>query len=387
MIDFKRKPNESDEELIFRVCSSKTPAETWQFIADGLNEEMGTQYNESKFRKQYATFQRMFDAVGHKFIDNEHLEEIEQKQKELYKQQVKYQDVMRQHRATLRDEARIEVLVDAIKDSVAMMPLYRIENNYGCCVGENEAVLCISDWHTGSYVRNFYNNYDLKIQEDRLKKLTEKTIQYCIRNNVSKLNVCNLNDLIEGNIHVTTRIESEINVIQQVMQCAEYISKLLVDLNNEIPTVVYRSVLDNHARVNNKKEHIEKENFAKLVDWYLIERLKHTNVIIESNKIDDNIGYFKLDNGKNFMFEHGHLGSINSKFQELAFSTNIIPDYIAIGHVHHVTTKEFQGKKMFVCGTLKGADEYSVSKRLFSKPSQTMIVFEEDEDIRIDINF
>jgi hypothetical protein len=386
LVNFKRLNGESDEELVFRICSNKTSEETWQYIADGLNKELGTEYTESKFRKQYQAFQRMFDAVKPKLVSSEYIDELEVKQQELYKQTVKYQDVMRQHRSTLRDEARIEVLIDAIKESASVMPSYVVNSNYSYD-GENEAVLCISDWHTGAYVRNFYNNYDSEIQQERLQKLTEKTIQYCIRNNVRKLNVCNLNDLIEGNIHVTTRIESELNVIQQVMVCAEYVSKLLVDLNNVIPVVVYRSVLDNHSRVNQYKEHIEKENFAKLVDWYLIERLKNTNVIIEANKIDDNIGYFKLDNGKNFMFEHGHLGNINAKFQELAFSTNIIPDYIAIGHVHHVSTKEFQGKKMFICGTLKGADEYSTSKRLFSKPSQTMIVFEEDDDIRFDINF
>ena len=384
-----RKENESLIKFAKRLFSLKDSG------ADLDNTEIyllltGKTVSSDEARKRIYGLRDFLEKVETESVesieDEDIIQTLEERKAELYKQQVKYQDVMRQYRSTLRDEARIEVLIDAIKNTVVKMPEYHIKNNYGV-FGTNEAVLCLSDWHTGAYVRNFYNEYDLKIQEDRLKKLTEKTIQYCVRNNVSKLNICNLNDLIEGNIHVTTRIESEINVIQQVMQCAEYLCKLLVDLNNEIPTIVYRSVLDNHSRVNDRKEHIEKESFSKLVDWYLVERLKHTNVIIESNKIDDNIGYFKLGNGKNFMFEHGHLGSVNSKFQELAFSTNIIPDYIALGHVHHVATKEFQGKKMFVCGTLKGSDEYSTSKRLFSKPSQTMIIFEDDDDIRIDINF
>ena len=97
-------------------------------------------------------------------------------------------------------------------------------------------------------------------------------------------------------------------------------------------------------------------------------------------------GYFELENGKKVFFEHGHLGSPNTKFQELAFATNIVPDYIFIGHFHHTAMKEFQGKKMFVCGSLKGADDYSLSKRLFSKPSQTLVIFEDDNELRIDIN-
>lgn len=253
MIDFKRKQGESDEELIFRVCSLKS-TETWQEIADGLNKELNTEYTESKFRKQFQAFQRMFDSVKHNLVDsNEHIEELEKKQEELYKQQVKTRDAVREYRGLLRTDSRIEVLVDAIKDVVVEQPKLKVNKNYE--TGDTEAVLFLSDFHIGAEVNNFYNSYNLNIAKERVNKLLSDTIKYCKRNNVNKLNVVSLGDLLEGNIHVTTRIQSELDVIEQVMACAEIVSHILNELNNNIQEVNFRYCLDNHGRINTFKEH------------------------------------------------------------------------------------------------------------------------------------
>lgn len=390
MIEFKRKENESRLHFIWRVYSYQrdvggiTNEECGKICRNELNES----FDESAYRKTAQAFFSVFDEVKHEYLSDEafenRLEEIEKREEELYKQQVKTRDAVREHRGLLRTDSRIEVLVDAIKDVVVEQPQLKINKNFEN--GDTEAILFLSDFHIGAEVNNFYNSYNLNIAKERVSKLVSDTIKYCKRNNVSKLNVVSLGDLLEGNIHVTTRIQSELDVIEQVMKCAEIVSHVLNELNNNIEEVNFRYCLDNHGRINAFKEHIEKENFGKLVYWYVEERLKDTDIIFYKNQIDDNIGYFKLDNGKNFFFEHGHQGSTNSKFQEVAFATNIIPDYIAIGHYHHTAMKEFQGKKMFICGSMKGADDYSLSKRLFSKPSQTLLVFDEDNDIRFDIN-
>ena len=130
MINFKRQENETDDELIFRVCSLKS-TETWQEIGDGLNEELGNLFSESAYRKKYQSFQKMFDSVKHKVVDsNEHLLELEKKQDELYKQQVKTRDSVREYRATLRDEARVEVIIDAIKSVANKQPKLEFYENY-----------------------------------------------------------------------------------------------------------------------------------------------------------------------------------------------------------------------------------------------------------------
>ena len=49
---YKRFENETDEELIYRITSDKELIGSWQKVADILNELLGTNYTESKFRKE-----------------------------------------------------------------------------------------------------------------------------------------------------------------------------------------------------------------------------------------------------------------------------------------------------------------------------------------------
>lgn len=52
-MQYRRYDGESDEELIYRICSEKDTIGSWQDVADILNNLLGTEYNESKFRKEY----------------------------------------------------------------------------------------------------------------------------------------------------------------------------------------------------------------------------------------------------------------------------------------------------------------------------------------------
>ena len=47
-MDWKRFENESDEELIYRVCQHKEEIGTWEEVADILNKLCNTEYSESK---------------------------------------------------------------------------------------------------------------------------------------------------------------------------------------------------------------------------------------------------------------------------------------------------------------------------------------------------
>jgi predicted phosphodiesterase len=199
--------------------------------------------------------------------------------------------------------------------------------------------------------------------------------------------VANIGDMIEGNLRVTARVTSEEDVIQQVMTASELISYFLNALYDFGLDVKYISVLDNHSRANvNFREHIEKESFAKLIDWYVQGRLKEKVEFI-ANSIDENIGYLEID-GKTHWFVHGHLKahSVNTIVQNLTVILGIKPDFIHLGHWHSSQTKEFCFTKVFVNGSLTGVDDFAFNMGYFSKPSQSLVVIDGDNDIRIDIN-
>lgn len=46
-MNYIREENESDEELIYRVCSDKDLIGSWQDVANVLNNLLNTEYTES----------------------------------------------------------------------------------------------------------------------------------------------------------------------------------------------------------------------------------------------------------------------------------------------------------------------------------------------------
>lgn len=398
-MDFNKKNNETELEYILRICSQKDCIGTWDKVASILNENLNHNYNESTYRKKFQSYDALKEvATDSKVqeIDMEHINVLQEEQHNLYKQQIKTRDVLRELRANLRDEARIENLLDCIREDTVrynpeIRPYQGIDNSY------NEAVLCIGDWHCGDEVHNFYNDFNLQILERRVEQLCHKTIKYCQQHRVRVLNVINLGDMIQNAIHTTCRVQNEIDAIDQVKQVSRLICCLLTTLAEHIEQVTYRSVLDNHSRINmNYKEHIEKESFAKLIDWWLVDKIECYNekyrhiiknpIIMAFDNIDDNIGHFTIED-KNIFFTHGHLGSKAKVTQDFTFATGIIADAVFVGHYHADERDNVYGKKVYTNGTLKGVDSHSLNKRLFGNPSQTLVIFEDNEAVEIPMIF
>ena len=317
---------------------------------------------------------------GKELNKEETLDEIDRKMALLFKEQTKYNDARNAYRRTLRDEARIEVMIDAIKDTatelkalpqVVYCPVYNQSNV--------EAVLLLSDLHIGVMCNNFYNKYNTEIASQRLTKLVSEVIEYCHKNAVKKLNILNLGDMVQGIIHVNARVEQEMDVISQVMTASELLAQALNQLQVAAPEVIYRSVVDNHSRViADYSQHVEKENFSRLLDWYLQERLKNTNIKFVNDNVDEGIGKFELMNGKKVVFAHGHQDNINSAVQGYVGAFREFIDYICIGHYHQTKAKSFQDARVFVNGSIVGTEQYALSKRLFSKPCQKLIIFDKN---------
>lgn len=90
---YKRFNGESDEELIYRITGEKDQIGSWQDVADILNELLGTEYTESKFRKQRQAFDKMLAANQSKFADSDaQLKEIEVQKRELERKKIQFRD-------------------------------------------------------------------------------------------------------------------------------------------------------------------------------------------------------------------------------------------------------------------------------------------------------
>lgn len=391
-MDFVKTSEESEEEYVYRICSHKDEIGSWQEVADLLNKKLGHSYNESAYRKKYQCYEKLFGAVGVKQIENGKLiDDMISLKEDIIKEKVKLSDRKREYNKTLRDEARIEDIKDSISNYVRVLPkldFSKAKKEEKNKVG-NEAILMFSDLHIGSMFDNFYGSYNLAIAAERCQALTEQVINYCEANNVTALHFANLGDMIHGVIHVNGRVSSEFGVIEQVKQAAEIISQMLVQFSQYIDKIYYYSCTDNHARVfPNKEEHIEKENFSKLIDWYVDERVKKLpNVIFAYDKeIDDSFFSFTLENGKKVVGSHGHLGKVNTSVQDFTSALDKKVDIVLLGHFHNEKQKNFNGSKVYINGSVMGSDEYAVGHRLFSNPEQTLLIFDGKNDIKVSIN-
>ena len=306
----------------------------------------------------------------------------------LYVERTKVRDLNNDYRRNMREEARIEALIEEIKNAAKELPsLPKVQPVQRSVKTKIEAVLAFSDLHLGPDFENSYNSYSYDIAVARVSQLVSHTIEYCRLHNVTRLNFLNLGDLIAGLIHPTIRLEQRLDITEQIMRAAELTAEALNQLQAAAPEIVYRSVVDNHSRpMPNKNEHIEKENFNKIIDWFVEERLKDTDIIFAHDNIDDGIGKFSLLNGKTVMFAHGHQDSADRCFQNFFGATREFIDYIILAHYHNSKEKTFNGMKVYVNGSIIGTDPYAYGKRLFSDPEQKLLVFEGNNVVDININ-
>ena len=306
----------------------------------------------------------------------------------LYIERTKVRDLNNDYRRNMREEARIQALIDEIKIAAKELPpLPQVEVCKKAKGRTTEAVLAFGDLHLGPEFENSYNAYSYEIAVKRVSQLVTDTIEYCKLHNVYRLNFLNLGDLISGLIHTTIRLEQRLDLTEQIIKAAELTAEALNQLQAAAPEVVYRSVVDNHSRsMANKNEHIEKENFNKIIDWMIKERLRDTDIQFEDDNIDDGIGKFNLLNGKTVMFAHGHQDSADRCFQNFFGATREFIDYIVLAHYHNSKEKTFNGMKVYVTGSIIGTDPYAYGKRLFSDPEQKLLIFDRNNVIDININ-
>ena len=124
--NYHRYEGESDEQLIFRICQDKDKIGTWSQVGEILNDLLGTNFTESKFRKAYQYSTKMLQENEEKFIDSQNaLNEINAARRELEKERKKLQSAKIEYNRWLRENARDEMITEQIVDAVnALEPPY-----------------------------------------------------------------------------------------------------------------------------------------------------------------------------------------------------------------------------------------------------------------------
>lgn len=379
-LEYQRQPHENLKQYKLRLCRNRELyGLSWQVVTDLINKESGENWSESKYRKWFYAYQEGFeDGVNEKINSQDILEEIEEKQRFLQKEKVKFQDQKREYMNLIRQQARFEHLKEeihkSIQELVKQKPL-QLDYLPFSFSSNKKAIALWSDWHFGADFINSLNTYNPDIFRIRVEKLVTKIIQYGKRNEVNELIIGILGDMICGAIHVGTRVQSSEDVIKQIQTVSEVLAEVIVKLASVFPKIKVVTIIGNHARlIPNKTESLLRENLEYLIPWYLESRL---SPIPNIEIIKDTDGYHveEIENEK-FVFVHGDLDFVNNTAKVLPQMLGFVPKYVLAGHIHHNHVKEHGKTTVIVNGSMMGIDDYAISKRFYAEPMQKLLILD-----------
>lgn len=286
------------------------------------------------------------------------------------------QDNLRIARADKRNGYRSENIWDKfVKDFNDIKPIEIKISEYK--EFDKIAVLNLADVHSGMKFENELNTYNKDVMKERFRTLTNKTIEKLSPK--TKLVVLQLGDAVSGNIHISTRINSDMDVVESTKVFTECVLGMLAEFCKHFSDVEYYSVHGNHCRITpSKEESLEKENFVAFSDWYIRECMKNvSNFIFGNNRF---FGVSEIDIfGEKLVGLHGHQATFDS-ITKIVHTVGYIPKQINMGHLHQMHTKDF-GRTRVVCNpSFCGLDTYASDKLLYGKPHQLLEVFYENGD-------
>ena len=347
-----------------------------------MNEVSGTEWNEAKWRREMEGYLKVSE-----YLEEENptgavedvLNDIEEQKIELQKQQVRMRDQKRELNAIIRRQARLENLEDYFKEVTENFEGISLPKTKSNVNDKKEAAIVISDWHIGMKFDGRFNTFNHEVAEQRIAKVKDKTLDTVRKENIDTLHIANLGDMISGGIHVSTRVQAEEDVIQQVIRASEYLKQFVKTFLDEGIQVEYYNIIGNHGRYQSNKSEVAgiEENFEKLILTILDTAFSNYS---NYNSTGCRDGIIETEiSGQKIILAHGDYDKSTNAALRLPQLFAYVPNYIITGHIHHNTSKDFGVTEHIVNPSLIGADDYATGGRFGGKPGQKLILFNETD--------
>lgn len=333
-----------------------------------------------------ATLQ-LIDAEQEETMDADALTELESKRLELIKERQRFYDQRREYHKLVARTGRKEHLEDRLVEAAKVLDdsvgkLFEDDvhfHDYG-----NHAVLALTDIHYGMVADNLFNKYNCDICRHRLAYVIDRAIEKILLNNVTTLHVVVLGDIINGAIHVGSRVMSEELVCDQLMQVSELLAQAIGRLSNHVNQLIVYTTYGNHARtIQEKADSVHDDNMERLFPWWLKERLSGCERILVVEGCPEII-YMDVA-GHGICAAHGDLDNVKTApvMLHTLFNKRFGQDveYVLLGDKHHRESFEELGVEAMLVGSMCGTDDYANGKRLFSTPSQLLLIVNAENGI------
>ena len=403
-------PEKAKSEIIRKHAMG----ETWTAIRNWLEEEYGVKVHRTTISRWHAkeVYSRPIREEEDIEIEVNLSEEDRIKlDKKVVTHQAEAKYFKKMYEKVLKENTRVDLIIEAIKDyapAFKSQPKIKYLKPKGKVRGKSPvtAIAPLTDTHVGDVVRADQmlglNAYDIDIFNKRLYGWAEQVLNLTnfqrTHTEVTHLIIPMLGDMISGDIHDELARTNADNNLGQMIRGANLIAQALMYLAPHYEEIKVPCVVGNHGRMTRK---IPAKD--KYLDWdYMLYQWVATfcrnqkNIKFEIPKSFAHI--FEAANRK-FLILHGDsisgsgslVGMNNSAaklrgvlqyrkgLEEEVSRLNIDSaapigydfDTVMMGHFHRVDEIDIGTGELFICGTMKGGDEYALNRlHLISKPKQ-----------------
>lgn len=374
---YKRFENETDEELIYRICEDKDQIGSWQNVANIINELTSNDYGESTYRKKYQAFKKMLNANQSKFVDSDaQLKEIEIQKRELQKERNKLYATKTEYSRQIRQQSRFELFYENVANEISLydVPNFRYIDTLN---QKNEYILSIADIHAGANFVTETNDYSFEEITKRFEKLYTDVVNFVLDKNISNLKVLCMGDDIQGILRLSDLQLNESSVVKATVFVAKTIARFLNDLSEYCFIDYYHCPTSNHSQtrpLGTKASEIASGDVEYVICNYIKDVLVNNSRIIPHM----NFGYEYIEIPI-FDFKtiamHGHtINNIDNVLKDLTYHKKTFYTTVFLAHYHAAkmgTVGEMSDTdcEVIVCPSFVGSCPYSEKLMKGAKPS------------------
>jgi hypothetical protein len=405
---------------------------SWTELRNWLSEKYGIDVHRSTIQRWYdkegyseldlildEAAANMADELAPEYLDDDLMDNTEfwvdekvkqDKKVATYKAEAAYYKKL--YESAIKNSSKKELIIDAIKDNTRALPklvnqstLYeKLKSNSGSRKHQSirgdkpqTMVAPLTDTHVGDRVvfdqTTGINAYDLDIFNKRLYGWVEQLISLAeYRRNIAdvdELVIPMLGDMVSGDIHEELARTNIGNCMEQMMNGAFLIGQAITRLSRNFKKVRVVAVVGNHGRMTRK---IPAKD--KYMDWDHMMYQWVAAFCAEQKNVEFHIpkNFSTIFNvaGRNVLIMHGDSisgGGSSASFtrmvgmmrglQQQNKETKDVQhfDDVMIGHFHRIDEYDIGTGSLYVCGTMKGSDEFTTNRLHVSSPPKHMVTY------------
>jgi len=334
--------DESIKAYFVRICENRVLLGLiWEDVKELMNKETGKNFQESAYRKRWASYKEGLEDGFRKAIDEDStLKEHELSLLKIQEEKVKVQTEKLELRTIVRESARIGMFFEYIDKAISKLSpikVPKVNRNFSVA---NEAILSIADAHYGSefvikgLMGEEINSYSPEIFEKRMWELFDYTVDLVLANKITKLFLVDLGDSLDGLLHLNQLLSLRYGQTDSIMRYSEFMANWINALS-EYCNIEWSNIKGNHS---------------------------------ENRPFNSNRGDFPNENG---------IDNIISSYKNFY---NVSIDIGLMGHLHRNNSKTVSSNangnvEIIQCASLVGINKFAEGKKLSAKAGAKMICF------------